>query len=66
MHQELPRCYLNMECSSKGMEDDPMYEFVTKVVPLPCYPALARHGRSFAGSVCINLMRAPVILFRKG
>merc|ERR1719261_1059569 len=43
MHQELPRCYLNMECSSKDMEDDPMYEMVTKVAPLPCYPALARN-----------------------
>jgi len=44
MHQELPRCYLNMvECPSKSVEEDPIYEMVTKTVPLPCYPALDRN-----------------------
>jgi hypothetical protein len=55
MHQDLPRCYLNMVDSAtcdKDLVDDPIYEIVDKVAPLPCYPKVVRTpspAEEFAG-----------------
>jgi hypothetical protein len=52
MHQTLPRCYLNVAgaCDTKKGKDiikayeaDALFEVVTKVMPLPCYPSIARN-----------------------